>query len=50
MAKRFAEISQQFVSLSMMERDVDDVYRLTRGGVMMSDAIIRELMYVEDGD
>ena len=50
MAKRFAEISQQFVSSSMMERDGDDIYRLTRGGVMMSDAIIRELMYVEDED
>lgn len=50
MAKRFAEISQQFVLSSMMERDGDDIYRLTRGGVMMSDAIIRELMYVEDED
>ena len=42
----FLRTARQFVDAGLVEND-GSIYRLSRSGVMLSDMIIRELMYVE---
>ena len=47
MRMRFEDIAQGFVEKGLMQKSGSS-YKIAEKGMMMSDTIIRELMYVED--